>query len=201
MNFESYRDTKTIKINYSSEDPNEAATIANAIAKAYSDYRLVRWQQMTQTGIRTLEELYKEEENQIRVNQRSVDLLREKFKIDKEDEAESNLVLGFAKTITPTELEQLRKKFNEQRPFWDEKRKLRSLEEFHKALATKIEAEKSFFQIPKNPVVEFVDAAKPPEFPVGPNRWLGATMFAIGLLPTVGGILLLKSSCRSMLLL
>jgi len=44
--------------------------------------------------------------------------------------------------------------------------------------------------------VEIIEAAKPPEFPVSPNRWPDATLLAIGLFPTIGGFLLLKSSNR-----
>jgi hypothetical protein len=39
-----------------------------------------------------------------------------------------------------------------------------------------------------------IEIAQPPKSPVGPNRSLGAALLAIGLLSTVGGFLMLKSS-------
>ena len=67
----------------------------------------------------------------------------------------------------------------------------------HKLLAARIEMEKLNLEIPKTSLVEIVEAAKAPKYPANPNRWLGATLLAIGLFPTVGEFLLLKSSLRS----
>lgn len=64
----------------------------------------------------------------------------------------------------------------------------------HKLLAANIEAEKLDMQFPKFPMVQIVDLAKPPQFPVGPSRTLGAVLFAAGLLSLLAGILLLKPS-------
>ena len=79
MRLELVRNTMLVKINFSNEDPNEAARIANAIAEAYHDYRLERARQLITAGIKTLKEKYLEEAEQIRVVQTNVDLLREKY--------------------------------------------------------------------------------------------------------------------------
>jgi len=79
MSLEPVRNTSLIKINFSNEDPNAAAKIANAIAKAYQDYRLEKQRQLTIGGIKALEEQYRKQEQEIRVVQTNVDLLREKF--------------------------------------------------------------------------------------------------------------------------
>jgi uncharacterized protein involved in exopolysaccharide biosynthesis len=62
----------------------------------------------------------------------------------------------------------------------------------HKLLAEKIESLK-MEPSPKTVIVQFVDQAEPPQFPVRTNRPLGAALFAVGLFPLLGGMLLLKS--------
>jgi capsular polysaccharide biosynthesis protein len=62
----------------------------------------------------------------------------------------------------------------------------------HKLLAEKIKAMK-IEPIPATVPVQIIDPAEPPQFPVGSNRPLGATLLAVGLFPLLGGILLLKS--------
>jgi hypothetical protein len=60
----------------------------------------------------------------------------------------------------------------------------------------KIELEKVDMEIPKNSMVQTVDRAAPPQFPIGPDRFLGAALCFVGLFPLTGGILLLTSSRR-----
>jgi len=55
-------------------------------------------------------------------------------------------------------------------PYWNEKRKLENMIEFHKLLAAKIESEKLDVEIPKSSIVEITDPAQPGEFPVKPNK-------------------------------
>jgi len=52
MSLNPVRNTKLIGITVYSEDKNEAARIANAIAEAYRDYRLNIRRQLTKGGIR-----------------------------------------------------------------------------------------------------------------------------------------------------
>ena len=171
------RNTMLLDINFFSDDPNEAARIANAIAKAYSDYRVERHKQVTQGGIQVLTEALQEQDQVIKSRQENLEQLGKQLNLPNPEPTEELL-----KSNYPS--------------YFQAKNKLQNFEDFYKMLAAKIEEEKSSFQIQKTSLVEIVDAAKPPEFPVGPNRWLGATLLAIGLFPTVGGFLLLKSSRR-----
>ena len=50
-------------------------------------------------------------------------------------------------------------------PYWNEKRKLENMIEFHKLLAAKIESEKLDVEIPKSSIVEITDPAQPGEYP------------------------------------
>ena len=186
------------EISFCGDDPNEAARIANAIAKSYYNFRIERWKQITKKGIQTLAELYQKEEEQIRSLQTNVDFLREKFKINKDDEFDFDHAntLSQELAISPEERDQRQKEYERTKPFWDEKRKLNNLTDFHKLLAARIKAEESDIQTPRTSTVQIVEVAEPPKLPVSPNRWLGATLLVIGLFPTVGGFLLLKSSPR-----
>jgi len=64
----------------------------------------------------------------------------------------------------------------------------------HRQLGAKIEAEKLELEHPRASLVQIVDRAEPPQSPAGSNHPLGAALFAIGLFPLLGGILLLKPS-------
>jgi uncharacterized protein involved in exopolysaccharide biosynthesis len=180
------RNTKLIEISFRSEDPNEAARIANEIAEAYGDYRLKSRQTQIANGIQVLTQSYQEVDGEIRLLQSNVDLLREKFKIPTNDLPAQN------QKIEAQEIHELQP----EQPYWEAKRKLDDMIEFHKVVAARIEAEKLDIQIPKTSMVQIVDVAQPPKFPVSPNRWLGSALLVIGLFPTLGGFLFLKSSRR-----
>ena len=65
--------------------------------------------------------------------------------------------------------------------------------EQHKLLGAKIEAEKLELQFPKTALVQIMDRAEPPEFPVAANRPLGGVLFGVGLISMLAGWLLLKT--------
>ena len=68
-------------------------------------------------------------------------------------------------------------------PYWNEKRKLENMIEFHKLLAAKIESEKLDVEIPKTSIVEITDPAQPGESPVKPNKPLNIILgVVIGLI-------------------
>jgi uncharacterized protein involved in exopolysaccharide biosynthesis len=75
------RNTKLIEITVRDADKKEAADIANAIATAYRDYRLERFQQQEERGISTLETNYEAEGEQIKMIQTNVDTLRKELNI------------------------------------------------------------------------------------------------------------------------
>jgi capsular exopolysaccharide synthesis family protein len=64
-------------------------------------------------------------------------------------------------------------------PYWQEKRKLENMIEFHKLLAAKIESEKLDVNIPKTSIVEITDPAQPGERPVKPNKPLNIILGVI----------------------
>ncbi len=50
--------TKLIEIGVTSSDPNEAATLANAVAESYSRYRTESRRALTSEGLGKLKEIY-----------------------------------------------------------------------------------------------------------------------------------------------
>ena len=63
------KNTKLIAITVYSDDKQEAADLANAIAKAYKDYRIESRRELTTNGVAVLEDQYVAEEQEIRTNQ------------------------------------------------------------------------------------------------------------------------------------
>jgi polysaccharide biosynthesis transport protein len=76
MGLNPVRNTTLVDITIYSADKNEAATLANAVANAYHDYRLERHTRLTLGGITNLEEQYQGQEEQIHDIQANVDTLR-----------------------------------------------------------------------------------------------------------------------------
>jgi succinoglycan biosynthesis transport protein ExoP len=85
MSLTPIRNTKLIGITVYSEDRNDAARIANAVADAYKAYRLNQRKQLTLNGIKVLEDQFKVEEEQIQAVQTKVDNLRDELKIHDND--------------------------------------------------------------------------------------------------------------------
>jgi len=72
-------------------------------------------------------------------------------------------------------------------PYWEEKRKLENMLDFHRVLAAKIEAEKIDMEIPKTGMVEIIRQAEPGKYPVRPNKTLNITLGVIvGLVVGIG---------------
>jgi capsular polysaccharide biosynthesis protein len=158
MRLEIVRNTKLISITVYSEDKNEAAQIANAIAESYRDYREKFQTELTAKGIDSLQKQYQKDEEQIRQLQSELDSLRQQFKIPNDA----------SNSRSPQE-----------QPYWDKKRDLDQLVGFHKLLATKVEAVKLDGKIPKALPVEIIDSAAPGLMPVRPNKPLNITLGAI----------------------
>jgi capsular exopolysaccharide synthesis family protein len=303
INLNPVRNTTLVDITVYSADKQEAADLANAIAKAYQDYRLGRHTQLSVGGIKVLEEQYQSEDEQIQMMRTKVDSLRKdlaiadtdpqslvpsptlsqeqlhdyndemmkgqtrynQFKeqltqlkalnpdilrdvlpainpdtvlsglLDKLHEAqqkyatmtndyssanpdvmrvssmidevnqqindrvtgimaglENNLNTEKAALDTLTsEVDSAKEKDQEEavrgQPYWEEKRTLANLVDFHKILAARIEAEKIDLAIPKTSVVEITTIAEPGKDPVRPNKPLNITLGIIfGLIVGVG---------------
>ncbi len=78
------KNTKLIQITVYSDDKNECALIANAIADSYQKYRMETRYRFSNTGLKVLQDQYLAESNQIAAVQRNIDELREKLDIHDE---------------------------------------------------------------------------------------------------------------------
>jgi len=79
------RNTKLIGITVYSEDKNDAARLANAIADAYRDYRLHLRRQLSLNGIKVLEDRFQSDGEQIQAIQTNVDNLRKELGVNDSD--------------------------------------------------------------------------------------------------------------------
>jgi polysaccharide biosynthesis transport protein len=72
-------------------------------------------------------------------------------------------------------------------PYWEAKRKLETMLNFHQLLATKIDAERLDSEIPKTQMVEIVRRAEPGKDPVRPNKTLNIVLgVVVGLVVGIG---------------
>jgi succinoglycan biosynthesis transport protein ExoP len=87
------KNTKLIAITVYSDDPKEAAVIANAMADSYRDYRIQTQKQMALTALKSFEDDYAKKEQVILTVQSNVDQLRQVLKI---------VDSPFATSVSPT---------------------------------------------------------------------------------------------------
>jgi uncharacterized protein involved in exopolysaccharide biosynthesis len=157
------RNTKLIAITIYSDDPKEAAQIANAEAESYRDYR-----ERTRTGrllqdIIALQQRYQQGETEIEKTQNKLNSLRGQLKI------------GSLISANPTPQEQA---------YWDEQRELDQMLQMQKLRSLKIDTEKLDAEIPHSEMAQIVDRAQPGRFPVKPNKPLNIVIGIVG-----GGLL------------
>ncbi len=81
------KNTKLIEIGATSDQPEEAAKIANAVAEAYKDYRFASRRELTNGGLKTLQEQFAEQEKDIRQAQAEVDRLGKELNPEQADAA------------------------------------------------------------------------------------------------------------------
>lgn len=77
--------TGLVEIRAKSDNPEEAAKIANAVAEAYRNYRLDQRRQLTMGGIRALEERFEAQEKKAQQAQAEVDRLRKELEVSESD--------------------------------------------------------------------------------------------------------------------
>jgi capsular exopolysaccharide synthesis family protein len=82
-----FRNTTLMEVRVFSEDPNEAAVIANAIAEVYKNYRLDERQKLATGGIEALRKKWDEQTLKVKKAQEEVDRLRQKLGISDADAA------------------------------------------------------------------------------------------------------------------
>jgi capsular exopolysaccharide synthesis family protein len=81
MDLHPVRNTELVEIRVFSENKDEAAAIANAIADAYSKYRKEEREKLSQGGIKALEKRFKQQEAEVDDAQKKVDKLRTELQI------------------------------------------------------------------------------------------------------------------------
>jgi uncharacterized protein involved in exopolysaccharide biosynthesis len=152
------RNTKLITLTVYSDDPKEAAQIANAVVASYRANRRVHSEQVLQ-NVTAPQEQYRLAETEIGKTQARLDLMREQLKVG--DKISSN----------PTPQEQV---------YWDEKRELDQMVAMRGLLGPKIYADKLDAQISQAMMAQVVDPAVPIRFPVKPNKPLNISIGIIG---------------------
>ena len=180
LNLAIERNPKLVEISFTSEDPNEAARIANAIAETYEDYLLGRRNQAMLNGIRVLTDEFEKDERNIEAKQVELEQMRKQLNVPNPEPIDELL-----KTNFPS--------------YFQSKQELQKMMEFHKLLQAKIVEEKLDLEIPKTAMVQIVDqvaADQETKSPASPNRFLGAVSLAIGFVASFGGWRLLKFSRR-----
>ncbi len=300
------RNTKLIDITVFSEDADQAAQIANAVAQAYHDYRLAEHNTNTMQDVQVMEDNYQQEEDHIEAVQTNVDNLRQVLGIidtdpnslapsptlsqeqvqqkmtDRETDEQNYMKmlvvlqqLQMIQQTNPVELQdvlptlypdstlsdlltklhsteqslasedvyyttnildikslqsvdaELKREISARvtgvmasldaqvasykatadnitaeleeaksndlseitrsQPYYEQKRKLASLEDFHKLVGAKIDSEKLDLDAPKLQMVQLVDSAVPGKDPVKPNKALNIILgLVIGLIVGVG---------------
>ena len=173
MDLRQVRNSKLILIGVSSKDADEAARIANAIAKDYLDYRL----EMPQKGFKALEDETQKTRQDIETKTKNLEQLRKQLNLTNSETSDDLL-----KTNYPS--------------YFQAKQELQQKMDSFGSLMRKLMSHG--FDHPLVTTVEIIDDARPPKFPVSPNRPLGAALLAIGFFTTVGGFLFLKSFRRQL---
>jgi polysaccharide biosynthesis transport protein len=103
MSLDTIRNTSLISITVYDEDKNEAALIANTIAKCYHDYRYNMARKRADSGIQVFVDQYNEDEKNIEAARSNVVYLRKELGINDTD---PNTLMP-TPTLTPDELRQL----------------------------------------------------------------------------------------------
>ncbi len=117
MSLAPVRNTKLISITVYSDDANEAAVLANAIAEAYKNHRLDTRRQTTMKGLDVFENQYLDESNQIQAAQQQIENLRTQLGItvDQADAA------GYTGSLTTEQLQALHSRMIEDGNIYKEK--------------------------------------------------------------------------------
>jgi uncharacterized protein involved in exopolysaccharide biosynthesis len=165
--------SRFIQISFCSEDPEVAAGVANALAKACQNDRMEIGRQNRLNGIKAMEDELQKEQSDIQAKQKNLEQLGKQFNVPNPEPAEELL-----KTNYP--------------PYFHAKQELQKKLDFHKILQDKINSEKSNFAIPKTTMVYIIDVAQPPKLPGGPNRLLGVGLLFLGLCALCGSWRLIR---------
>jgi len=147
------KNTMFIAITDYSDDRNEAAQIANAVAKSYQNYVAQTRDELAAKSLAALQQQYQEQDKQIQQAQTEAAAPGQPAKDGSADA--SSAAIAQSKT-----------------------RNLDNLLDAHKTLFAKIEAEKLAAQLPQT-LVQITDPAEPGQRPVRPNMTVNIGLGAI----------------------
>jgi len=154
--------TTLIEIRAISEDPKEAASIANAVADAYVQWRVETGRKLLQGGLESLEQRAREQEVKIKTANERLERLRNE--------------LGLPIETPPSELESQYPKYVKAM------RELEDMKDFLTLLKRKIKLETDDLLVPQSAPVEIIERAVPLVRPVAPNGPIRAAVVMTSLL-------------------
>ncbi len=155
------RNTTLIEIRVYSDQPDEAAELANKLAEAYHDYRRDHARQSLLAVQHDSEERIKTQEKRVVAAQEKVARLRKELSVPDPEPATDELALKYE-------------------PYWGAKQELAAANRFLDELRLKHEAATAESGWAKAAPVEFVDRAVPGFRPVRPNKPLNLFLGAFG---------------------
>jgi capsular polysaccharide biosynthesis protein len=158
LSLDTVRNTKIIEVTVYDEDKNEAAQLANAITQSYLAYRIRFHNESAARGMAALQQVFQQDEIRIQNTTAEVEALRRQYNI------------GDSASAPRSPMEQ---------PYWDKKRELDNMNEFHNRLEAKIDAENLEAKIPRYKPAEIVRQAQPENWPARPNKPLNITLGAV----------------------
>lgn len=153
------RNSMLISVTVYSDDPKEAAQIANAVAVSYQDYRALGLAELTRQGITAMQEFNEQTEAEIEKTQAKMNAMGEQLKI------------GSQLSPNPTP---------EKQAYWEVQRELDQMLRTQNYWSLKIEAEKLKAEAPKTSMVQIIDVAEPGRAPVKPNKPVNILIGVIG---------------------
>jgi capsular exopolysaccharide synthesis family protein len=121
------RSSKLISITVYSDDPKEAALLANTVAESYKTYRIETRREATVKGLDVFEGQYLDESNQIQNAQQQIENLRRDLGISI-DQADSP---GYTSSLTTEQLQTLHNQMiQDERAFMEQSNQLAQLKSF-----------------------------------------------------------------------
>lgn len=172
------RNTTLVDIMFTSDDADEAASIANTIAEVRRDLRIVKQQRFAMEGRLALKRELEIEEKKIEIAKDELDRLRMELKIpDNEAAFESS------RTNYPA--------------YWNKRRNLEELNDLRRLITRKINIEELDLKLSHHTHQEILEYAVPSKTPVGYHWRRGRTLTILGLVVLSCGVVFHQKSKRT----
>ena len=155
------RNTSLIEIRVFSDQPAEAAKLANAVADAFQEYRQDQQRQLISGTAQAAEEEIKQQASRVAALQGKVAQLREELNVPSPEPLPDPRLAKY-------------------QPYWEAKRRAEVANRFLEELTLKNESARLESAAPKMPLVEIVDRAVPGVRPVRPNKPLNIFLGVAG---------------------